>query len=105
LEAVIERSKELGSLFGGDDATGAPVGWIGAAFDQSGGFEVVEEVRHDGAVDSEMLRESELAADGAACGSGEHLVAARTAGQVSDSGVRGGDVGPENRAEPPAQIG
>jgi hypothetical protein len=38
------------------------------------------------------------------CGSGEHLIAAGTAGQVSDCGVRGGDVGPEDRPEPPSQI-
>jgi hypothetical protein len=56
LEAVIEGRQELGSLFGGDDATGAPICRIGAAFDQAGGFEVIEQVGHDGAVDSEVLR-------------------------------------------------
>jgi hypothetical protein len=38
------------------------------------------------------------------CGGGEHLVAAGAAGQVSNCGVRRGDIGTEDRPEPPAQI-
>ena len=72
LEAVIESSEELGSLSGGHDATGAAVGRIGPAFDQADGFEVVEEIGHDRAVDSEVLGERELAADSALRGGGEH---------------------------------
>jgi hypothetical protein len=56
LEAVIESRQEFGALFGSDNSASAPVGRIGAAFDQAGGFEVVEEVGHDCAVDSEVLR-------------------------------------------------
>jgi hypothetical protein len=84
--------------------TGAPISGIGATLDQTGGFEVVEEVGHDRSVDSEVLRESELAADGAVGSSGERLIAAGTAGQIRHRGVRGGDVGPEDRPESPTQI-
>jgi hypothetical protein len=44
---------EFVALLGGDDSAGAPVGWIRAALDQAGGFEVIEEVDHDRTVDSE----------------------------------------------------
>jgi hypothetical protein len=104
LEAVIESSQELGTVFGGDDVAGAPVGRVGAAFDQAGGLEVVEEVGHDGSVDAEVLGEGELAADSAVCRSGEHLITAGTAGEVSDCVVRGDDVRPEDRPEPPPQV-
>jgi hypothetical protein len=104
LEAVIESRQEFGALLGGDDATGAPVSRIGAALDQAGSFQVVEQVGHDRAVDSEVLRKCELTANRAVCGSGEHLIAAGTAGQVSDRVERGRDVGPEDRPESPSKI-
>jgi hypothetical protein len=103
-EAVIESRQELGSLSGDDDAAGAPIGRIGAAFDQAGDLEVIEEVRHDRAVDSEVLRQGELTAHGAVCGSGEHLIAAGTAGQVGDCGEGRGHVGPKDRPESPSQV-
>jgi hypothetical protein len=52
LETVIERSQGAGALFGDDDSAGQPIGRIGATLDQAGSFEIVEEVRHDRAVDS-----------------------------------------------------
>ena len=104
LEAVIENYQELGSFSGGDDAAGAPVGRVGAPFDQARRFEVIEEVGHDRAVDSEVLGQGELAADGAVRSCGEHLIAAGAAGQVRDGRVRGRDVSAEDRPEPPSQI-
>jgi hypothetical protein len=68
-EAVIQAGEELVSLFGGDDSAGAPIGRIRATLDQFRRFEVVEEVRHDGTVDSEVLGQGELAGD-RALGSG-----------------------------------
>jgi hypothetical protein len=83
---------------------GAPVCRVGATFDQACGLEVIEEVRHDRAVDAEVLREGDLAADGSLGGGREHLVAARTAGQVGDCGMCGGDVSPKDRPKPPSQV-
>ncbi len=68
-EPVIEACEKFVALLGGDDSASAPVGWIKAALDQARRFEVVQEVGHDGAVDTEVLGEGELAANGALSGS------------------------------------
>ena len=86
-EALIEGGQEFGALLGDDDVAGAPIGRVGPTFDQVCCFEVVEEVGHDGAVDTEVLGQGELAADGAPGGSGQHLIAAWAAGEVGHRGV------------------
>jgi hypothetical protein len=80
------------------------VGWIGAALDQARRFEVIEEVSHDRTVDSEMLGQSELATNRALVGDGKDLVAPRTAGNVSQSGARRPDVGPNEHAQAPSEV-
>jgi hypothetical protein len=65
---VIETCEKFVALLGGDDSAGAPIGRIRAALDQAHRFEVIEEVGHDCTVDSEVLGEGELAADGALSG-------------------------------------
>ena len=103
-EAVIEGREELGTELCGDDSASSPVGWIGAALDQARTFEVIEEVRHDRTVDSEMLGQSELATNRALVGGGKDLVAPRTAGNVSQGGARRPDVGPKEHAQAPSEV-
>ena len=103
-ETVIEAGEKLAAVLGGDDLSGAPVGRIGAARNQTGGFEVIEEVGHDRSVDSEMLGERDLATDGALGGGGEHLVAPWTTRKVSHRAVGGLDIGPENHAQAPSKV-
>ena len=103
-EAVIEAAEEFVALLGGHDPVGPPVGRIGAALDQAGGLEVIEEVGHHRTVDSEVLGEGELATDGALSGGGEHLVAPRTARKVGHRGMGGLDVGPKNHAQAPSEV-
>ncbi len=62
-KAVIEAGEKFVALLGGDDSAGAPIGRIGSSLDQAGGFEVIEEIRHDRTVDSQVLGQGELAAD------------------------------------------
>jgi hypothetical protein len=103
-EAVIEAGEEFVALLGGDDSAGAAVGRIRATLNQTGGFEVIEQVGHDRTVDSEVLGQGELATDGALSGGGKHLVAPRTAGEVGHRGMGGLDVGPKNHAQAPSQV-
>ncbi len=103
-EAVVEGGEELGPLLGDDDVARAPIGRIRSTFDQAGRFEIIEEVGHDGAVDTQMLGQGELAPHDALGGSGQDLVATRAAREVGDSGVRGRDVGPKDRAEAPPEV-
>lgn len=89
---------------GGQDPAGAPVGRIGAALDQAGGFEVIEEVGHDRTVDSEVLGESELAPNGALSGGGKDLVSPRATRKVGHSGVGCLDVGPKDHSQSPSEV-
>ena len=89
---------------GGDDSASSPIGRVTATLDQVRHLKVIEQVGHDRAVNTEMLGEGELTANRALGGSGEHLVAPGSAGQVSDSCVRGLDVGPKDHAQAPAEV-
>ena len=82
----------------------APIGRIRPTFDQACRFEVIEQVGHDGAVDTEMLRQGQLAPHHAMGRRGEDLVATRPAREVGHRGVRRRDVGPKDRAEAPPEI-
>jgi hypothetical protein len=101
---MVEGHEELGALSGGHDTASAPIGGIRAALDQAGRLEVVEEIGHDRAVDTEVLGQGELADNGAVSGRGEDLVAPRTAREIGHGGVCGGDVGPEEHAQAPSEI-
>jgi hypothetical protein len=56
-QTAVQGNQQLGSLLRGDDATSAAVCRIGAAPDESGRFEIVQEIGHDRAVDAETLRQ------------------------------------------------
>jgi hypothetical protein len=103
-EAVVEGSEELGPLLGDDDLASPPIGRIRPTFDQVCRFEIIEEVGHDGAINTQMLGQGELAPHDALGGSGQDLVATRTAREVGDRGVRSRDVGPKDRAETPPEV-
>jgi hypothetical protein len=103
-QAVIEAGEQFIALLGGNDSTGAPVGRIGATLNQVGCFEVIEEVGHDGTVDSEVVGQGELTTDGALSGGGEHLEAPGTAGKVGHGGVGRLDVGPKNHPQAPSEV-
>ncbi len=60
-----------------DDAAGAAVGGVLLPLDEAGRDEVVDEVRHDGAVDAVVLGERELRGVVALRDGHEDLVAAR----------------------------
>jgi hypothetical protein len=50
-------------VLGGDHAPSTPVGRAGSALNQPRRFEIVEETRHRGAVDAEVLGQRELTAE------------------------------------------
>lgn len=89
---------------GDDDLAGAAVGGVGAAFDEAGAFQVVQQVGHDGAVDAELLGQGDLAGGLAAGRGAEHLVAAGAAGQVVYRAVGGFEVTPHDRAQRQAEV-
>jgi hypothetical protein len=103
-EAVIEGRKELGAELRGNDSPSSPVGGIGAPLDQVRRFQVIEEVRHDRAVDSEVLGQRELATNLALSGGRQNLVAPRAAGQVSHGGVCSPGIRAQNHAKAPAEV-
>jgi hypothetical protein len=103
-EAVVEGVEELCALLGDDDLPSPPIGRIRPAFDQVCRFEVVEEVGHDGAVDTQMLGQGELAPHDAPGGSGQNLIATGTAREAGDRGERSRHVGPKDRAEAPSEV-
>jgi hypothetical protein len=67
-EAGIKGREEFGAELGGNDVARSPVRRIGATLDQSGGFEIIEEVCHDRSVHSEVLGQGELATNSALSG-------------------------------------
>src|SRR5260370_39834417 len=81
-EAVMEGREELGAELRGDGSARSPVCRIGAALDQPRRFQVIEEVGHDGSVDSEVLGQGKLATDSALSGGGKDLVTPRAARKV-----------------------
>ncbi|MDB5067865.1 MAG: hypothetical protein JWM18_4299 [Chloroflexi bacterium] len=101
---MVEGHQDLGAASGGDDTASAPIGGVRAPLDQPGRFEVVEEIGHDCAIDTEMLGQGELAANRAVSGGGEDLVAPRTARDIGHGGMRGLDVCPEDHAQAPSEI-
>ena len=60
-QSAVQGDEQFGALLGGDHATSATVGRVGAALDESGRFEIVQQIGHDRAVDAEVLGEGELA--------------------------------------------
>ena len=78
-ETPVKLGEQLGAVMGGNDSPSSPVGRIRAALDQVRRLEVIEEVGHHRAVDTEVLGQGELAPNGAAGGRGKHLVAPGTA--------------------------
>ncbi len=103
-ESVVEAAEEFVALLGGDDPAGAPVGRIGATFDQTRGFEVIEQVGHDRPVDAEVLGQGELAGDGALGGGGKDLVTPWPTRKVGHGGVGRLDIGPKDHAQAPPQV-
>ena len=103
-EPVIEGREELDAQLRGDDSASSPVGRIGAALDQPGRFEVIEEVGHDRSVDSEVLGQGELATDSALSGGGKDLVTPRAARKVGHRGARGRGVRPQDHAQAPSEV-
>ena len=89
---------------GRDDSARSPVGRIRAALDQFGPFEIIEEVGHDGSVDSEVLGEGELATNSALSGGRKDLVAPRATRKVGHRVPCGRGIRPKNHAEAPSEV-
>jgi hypothetical protein len=103
-EPVIEGLEELGAELRRDDSASSPVGGVGPTLDQLGRLEIVEEVGHDCSVDTEVLGQGKLAANGALSRCGKDLVTPRAAGKVGDRGVRGRGVRPQDHAQAPSEV-
>ncbi len=103
-QLLVELGPGAAALRGGHDPPGPPVSRVGAALDEPGGLEVVEQVGHDRAVHAQALGQGLLAAVLVAGGRGEDLVTAGTAGEVGQGLVHGLDVAAEDGAERPAQV-
>jgi hypothetical protein len=103
-KAVIERREEIGAVLSGDDSARSPVGRVEAALDQSGRFEIIEEVCHDRSVHSEVLGEGELAINSALGGGGKDLVAPGATRKVGHSVVCGRGIRPKDDAQAPAEV-
>ena len=87
---------------GGQDAAGPAVGRVGASLDEPGRLEVVEQVGHDRAVHPQAVGQGQLAAVLVPGGRGEHLEAARAAGQVGQGVLGGLEVAAEDHARAPS---
>jgi hypothetical protein len=88
----------------GDDPASSPVGRIGAALDQSRGFQVIEKVGHDRSVYPEVLGQGKLATDSALSGGGKDLVTPRAAREVGHRSERGLGVRPQDHAQAPTEV-
>src|SRR5690606_7602954 len=87
-----------------DDAAGPAVGGVLLPLDEPRGDEVVDEVRHDGAVDAVVLGERELRGVVALRDGDEHLVAPRAVRDVLQRVLDRGAVGAQEHAQVPAQV-
>jgi hypothetical protein len=103
-EAAVERREELGAELGGDDSPSSAIGGIGPTLDQLGSFEVIEEVRHDRSVHSEVLGQSELATYRALGGGGEDLVSPGATRKVGHRVVCGRGVSPKDHPQSPPEV-
>lgn len=92
-------------LVGDDDLPGPSVAGVRSACDEPVGFEVVEQVRHDGAVEVHLLGEGELGGSLARGEGDQDQVTARPSGQVFDSGGGHSAEGRGDHADAPAQVG
>jgi NADH dehydrogenase FAD-containing subunit len=88
----------------GNDPASSPVGRIGAALDQSRGFQVIEKVGHDRSVNPKVLGQGKLATDSALSGGGKDLVPPRAAREVGHRGERGLGVRPQDHAQAPTEV-
>lgn len=105
LDPLCQPEENAPADVGRHDLPLAPVRRVGATLDQARLDEVVDEVRHDRAVDPEAGRQGELARLLAVLHLGEDLVAAMAVREVSQGVAHGGLVGPQDHAEGPAEAG
>jgi hypothetical protein len=103
-QAAFEPSQRGPTGPGGHDPAGPAVVRIGLPFDEFGRDQVVQQVRHHGPVDPEVVGQCQLAARGVVDGGGQHLVAPGPTGQLRHGGIGRAHVGPEDRAQGPAQV-
>jgi len=88
LQTLLGLSAPLLPLPGGHDVPAAAIQRIGAPLHQAGFLEIVDQIGHHRAIDAQSLRQRTLAAGLVLHRRDQHLVAARSAGDVAHHGMR-----------------
>ena len=103
-QTLLGLSAPLLPLPGGHDVPAAAIQRIGAPLHQAGFLEIVDQIGHHRAIDAQSLRQRTLAAGLVLHRRDQHLVAARSAGDVAHHGMRRIEVRTENHAQREPQV-